>query len=143
MHNKVTLIGRLGKDPELKQFEDGNKVATFSIATHENYKDKNGEWQQKTEWHRVVCWGKTAGIVADNYKKGDTMLIEGKVTYRTWEDANGHENKITEVVAHLIRRLQKAPDGQSEGVMPGNAYARKAPQPSTTSDGGWEGEVPF
>lgn len=113
MHNKITLIGRLGKDPELKQFEDGNKVCSFSIATHENYKDKNGEWQQKTEWHRVVCWGKTAGIVADNYVKGDTMLVEGKVTYRTWKDANGHENKITEIVAHLIRRLQKAHDSQS------------------------------
>lgn len=113
MHNKITLIGRLGKDPELKQFEDGNKVCSFSIATHENYKDKNGEWQQKTEWHRVVTWGKTAGIVASNYVKGDTMLVEGKITYRTYKDRDGQERHITEIVGQLVRRLHKSAQDQN------------------------------
>lgn len=126
MHNKITLIGRLGKDPELKQFEDGNKVCSFSIATHENYKDKNGEWQQKTEWHRVVCWGKTAGIVADNYVKGDTMLVEGKVTYRTYEDRDGQERHITEIVGQLVRRLQKsAQDQKYDYSEPANTHSEE------------------
>ena len=120
--NNVVLIGRLGKDPELKLFENGGKTATMSVATSENYQDKQGEWQQKTEWHRVVVWGEKAQYYADSKHKGDLVSVEGKITYRTYQDRDGQERHMTEIVAHRITTQTKANTQQSNTYDPGQSY---------------------
>ena len=107
MINKVTLIGNLGKDPEVRHFEGGSMVAKFSVATNENYKDRNGDWQTKTEWHDVVCWGGLAQRVERNLKKGNLTYIDGKLTTRKWQDKDGNDRYTTEVVANVVRSLER------------------------------------
>lgn len=104
MINKVILIGNLGKDPELKQLQGGQSVCSFSLATSESYKDKQGEWQEKTEWHNVTCWGLLAER-ADKLSKGEKVYIEGKITTRKWQDKDGNDRYSTEIVANSIRRV--------------------------------------
>lgn len=107
MLNRVLLIGNLGKDPETTTLENGVTVAKFSIATNENYKDKDGEWQTLTEWHEIVCWRSLAERAASQLKKGMPVYIEGKLTHRKWEDKEGNNRKTTEVVANYFRSLAK------------------------------------
>ena len=107
MINKVLLIGNLGKDPEVKHFEGGGMVAKFSVATNENYMDKAGEWQKKTEWHDVVVWNKNAERAEKNLKKGMMVYIEGKLTHRKWQDDQGNNRYTTEVVANTYRMLER------------------------------------
>jgi single-strand DNA-binding protein len=105
MINKVTLIGNLGQDPEIRRLENGAVVARFSVATNENYKDRNGEWQTQTEWHNVVAWRNLAEVVERNFKKGKQVYIEGKLTHRKWQDKEGNDRYTTEVVANTLRLL--------------------------------------
>jgi single-strand DNA-binding protein len=107
MVNRVTLIGNLGKDPEIRRLDNGAVVAQFSLATNENYKDKNGEWQTLTEWHNVVAWRGLAEQAERNFKKGNTVFIEGKMTTRKYTDSNNIERYTTEVVANYMRSLEK------------------------------------
>jgi len=107
MINKHLLIGNLGKDPEIRRLESGNVVAKFPVATSENYRDKAGEWQQTTEWHDVVAWGKLAEKAERTLTKGATVYVEGKVTHRTWEDKDGNKRRSTETVASYFRALTK------------------------------------
>ena len=86
MINKVTLIGNLGRDPEIKHFEGGSSVAKFSLATNENYRDKNGEWKTETEWHDIVAWRHLAERAVKDLHKGSMVYIEGKLTHRKWQD---------------------------------------------------------
>jgi len=95
--NKVLLIGRLGGDIELKTTQSGDSVANFSIATDESYRDRSGDLQEKTEWHKCVVWKKTAEIMADKCKKGEQIYIEGKLQTRSW-DKNGVTIPTTEIV---------------------------------------------
>lgn len=97
--NKVILIGNLGKDPELKHTSNGTAVATMTVATNERYKDKNGEWQDKTEWHTVVLWQRLAEIAAEYLKKGRSVYVEGRLQTRSWEDKQGQKRYTTEIVA--------------------------------------------
>jgi single-strand DNA-binding protein len=97
--NRVTLIGNLGADPELRSTPQGTSVATISIATTENYKDKNGEWQENTEWHRIVLWSRLADIAGEYLKKGNKVYIEGKLQTRNYEDKDGVTRYITEIKA--------------------------------------------
>lgn len=106
MINKVTLIGNLGADPEVRALESGAKVAKLSVATNENYQDKNGEWQKVTEWHNVVAWRGLAER-AENLKKGGMVYLEGKLTTRKWQDRDGNDRYTTEVVARLLRSLER------------------------------------
>lgn len=108
--NKVTLVGYLGKDPELKYTPGGAAVATFSIATNESYKDKEGNQKEHTEWHRLVAWNKTAEIVAEYLKKGSLIYIEGKLQTRSWEK-DGQKHYMTEVVVRDIQFLDRKGDG--------------------------------
>ncbi|WP_029081175.1 single-stranded DNA-binding protein [Bradyrhizobium sp. th.b2] len=98
--NKVELIGRLGKDPEIKNLSNGSSVANFSVATSETWKDKrSGERQEKTEWHNIVVWNENTIKFAESYlKKGDLVRIEGKIQTRSWEDNDGNKKYATEVV---------------------------------------------
>jgi single-strand DNA-binding protein len=97
--NKVILIGNLGKDPELKHTSSGMAVATMTIATNERFKDKSGEWQDRTEWHNVVLWQRLAEIAAEYLKKGRSVYVEGRLQTRSWEDKQGQKRYTTEIVA--------------------------------------------
>ena len=118
MINKVILIGNLGKDPEIRKFDNGGAVAKFPVATNENYRDKSGEWQTATEWHNVVVWGPSAERAERDFKKGNMIYIEGKLTTRKYQDQQGVDKYITEVRAVITRRLEKREDSGS-GLMPG------------------------
>lgn len=103
--NKVILIGNLGKDPELTTFESGNKKASFSLATTERYRDRNGQDQTQTEWHNIVVWGNLAEIVEKYLKKGMPVYIEGKIRTREYTAQDGSQRRITEIVADNMNML--------------------------------------
>src|SRR5436190_12558354 len=110
--NKVILVGNLGKDPEIKYTPSGVPVAKFSLATNEKYKDKSGEWQERTEWHSVIAWQHLAEIVGEYVKKGSKVYIEGRLQTSSWEDKQSGEKKYrTEIVASDLVLL----GGRGEG----------------------------
>ncbi|HEY6270410.1 MAG TPA: single-stranded DNA-binding protein [Terriglobales bacterium] len=114
--NKVILIGNLGKDPEVKFTPNGVPVAKFSLATNERYKDKAGEWQDRTEWHNIVAWQRTAEIVGEYVKKGSKIYIEGRLQTSSWEDKQSGEKKYrTEIVAQDLVLLSGRGEGDGEG----------------------------
>ena len=115
MVNRVTLVGNLGKDPEVRTLESGAKVAKFSIATDENYRDRDGNWQNQTEWHDVVVWRSLAERAENGLKKGYTIYLEGKLTHRSWQDQEGNNRKTTEVVASYFRIVNKRENSQGGG----------------------------
>lgn len=105
LRNSVQLIGNLGADPEIRETQNGRKVANLSIATNETYKDANGKKVEDTQWHRVVVWGKTAEIAEKYLQKGKEVAIEGKLRHRSWEDKEGEKHYTTEVVANELLLL--------------------------------------
>jgi single-strand DNA-binding protein len=107
MRNRVQLIGHVGNDPEIKNLDGGKKVANFTIATNDSYKNEKGEKVEQTEWHKVVAWGKTAEIIEKYVTKGKEIAIDGKLTHRSYEDKNGEKRYITEVVANDVLLLGK------------------------------------
>ena len=107
MRNRVQLIGHVGNDPEIKNLEGGKKVANFTIATNDSYKNEKGEKVEQTEWHKVVAWGKTAEIIEKYVTKGKEIAIDGKLTHRSYEDKNGEKRYITEVVTNDVLLLGK------------------------------------
>lgn len=107
LRNKVQLIGNLGNDPEIVTLESGKKLAKFSIATNESYKNNKGERVTDTQWHNVVAWGKTAEIIEGFVTKGKEIAIEGKLTTRSWEDKEGQKRYTTEVVCNELLMLGK------------------------------------
>jgi len=115
MINRVTLIGNLGKDPELRHLENGAAVAKFSLATNESYRDKDGNWQDTTEWHEIIVWRQLAERAVAGLKKGDTIFLEGKLSSRNWQDQQGTNHRTTEVVANYFRKLIKR-DSESSGT---------------------------
>ncbi|HEX9875003.1 MAG TPA: single-stranded DNA-binding protein [Deferrimonas sp.] len=108
--NKVILVGNLGKDPELRYTPAGAAVATFSLATSERYKDKQGQMQEKTEWHNVVAWRQLAEICGKFLHKGKQVYIEGKIQTRSYDDRDGNKKYITEIVADQMQMLGRAGD---------------------------------
>lgn len=107
LRNKVQLIGNIGKTPEVKELANGNKMAKFSIATNESYKNKKGEYVNETQWHNIICWGSTAKIAEKLLEKGKEVALEGKLTTRNYEDKDGNKRYVTEVVADTILLLSK------------------------------------
>ena len=116
MVNKAILIGRLGKDPEVRYTPDGTMVTNFTLATDESYKDKNGEKVQKTEWHRIVTYRKLAEICGSYLVKGKLVYIEGKIQTRSWEDKDGIKRQTTEIVASDMKMLDSR--GQAKADVP-------------------------
>jgi single-strand DNA-binding protein len=114
--NKVILVGRLGRDPETRYTGGGQAVANFSIATDETYKDKNGERQKRTEWHKIVVWGKQAEIAQQYLKKGSLVFIEGRIQSREWQDKEGQKRTSFEIVASNFRMLGGRADGAAAGA---------------------------
>lgn len=131
MINKVILIGNIGQDPEVRHLESGSVVATFSVATNENYKDKSGEWQTITEWHNIVVWRALAEMVERNYKKGMQIYVEGKLTTRKWQDKEGNDRRTTEVVANTLRMLSSRENSdRSSASLPSEKPAEFPPKKS-------------
>ena len=109
--NKVILVGNVGKDPEVRYSASGTPVANFSLATNEKFKDRNDQWQERTEWHSIVAWQRLAEIVEEYVAKGSKVYVEGKLQTTSWEDRQSGERKYrTEIVARQIRFLGKRAD---------------------------------
>ncbi len=120
--NKVILIGNLGKDPEVKYTPSGLPVANFSLATNERFKDKDGNWQDRTEWHNIVAWQRLAEIAGEYLKKGRSVYIEGRLQTRSWDDKESGQKKYrTEIVAQDLVLLGGRSEGESSGRTQGAA----------------------
>ena len=113
--NKVFLMGNLGRDPEVRYTQGGAAVANFSIATNERWTDKNGQQQEKTEWHKIVVWGKTAELCGQYLKKGRQAFIEGRLQTREWTDKQNAKQYTTEIVATNVQFIGPRPDGVPAG----------------------------
>lgn len=105
LKNKVQLIGNLGMNPEIKILESGKKLAKFSIATNESYKNAKGEKVEDTQWHNLIAWGKTADIIEQYLQKGNEVAIEGKLSNRSYDDKDGNKRYITEIVVNELLML--------------------------------------
>jgi single-strand DNA-binding protein len=145
--NRVTLIGNCGKDPEVKFLASGSAVANFSLATSERFKDKSGEWQDKTEWHSLTAYGKTAEIIRDYVKKGTKLYVEGRLQTRSW-DQDGQKRYKTEIIVGELVLLGGKPgnddrDGEPAwGVTRGNvAEAPRGPGYDSTEI--TDDDIPF
>ncbi len=114
LKNKVQLIGNLGSNPEVKALDGGNKIAKFTMATNEVYHNKKGEKVTETQWHNIVAWGKTADLVEQLLEKGKQVLVQGKLTNRSYEDKEGNKRYITEIVAQDFLLLTP----KEEAVLP-------------------------
>ncbi|MBQ8483400.1 MAG: single-stranded DNA-binding protein [Bacteroidales bacterium] len=147
--NKAMLIGNVGRDPEVRYLDgqSGNaKVATFTLATTERYRDRNGETRENTEWHNIVAWRNTADVVEKYVKKGTQLYIEGRIRTRSWDDQTGNKRYTTEIIADTLQLLGKKSDnpGSQQGAYPTPAqpaqptysqpaqpaYAPQQPQPA-------------
>jgi single-strand DNA-binding protein len=150
--NKVILIGNLGRDPETRYMPDGAAITNISVATTDTWKDKQGEKQEKTEWHRVAFFGRLAEIAGEYLKKGSQVYVEGRLQTRKWQDKDGQDRYTTEIVADRMQMLgsrqgmgaaaaEPAPDRGGEGG------ARGAPKPAGKGAGGkfddFEDDIPF
>jgi single-strand DNA-binding protein len=153
--NKVILIGNLGKDPEVKYTPQGTPVAKLTLATNERFKDKSGEWQDRTEWHNVVLWQRLAEIAGEYLKKGGKVYIEGRLQTRSWDDkTSGQKKYMTEVVASDLVLLGgrgegggESGGGYSRGTSAGgNNFDQRTPEPEPASAGSGpitDEDIPF
>jgi single-strand DNA-binding protein len=137
--NKVILVGRLGRDPETRYTGGGQAVANFSIATDETYKDKAGERQKRTEWHKIVVWGKQAEIAQQYLKKGSLIFIEGRIQSREWQDKEGQKRTSFEIVATNFRMLGGRGDGGGGSLGGGGSRAEEHDQSGSGDDFGGGG----
>jgi single-strand DNA-binding protein len=136
--NKVIVMGRLGADPELKTLSSGQSVANFNVATSENWVDRDGQKQEKTEWHRIVVWGKLAEVCRQYLSKGRQVFVEGKLQTRSWEDQQGQKRYTTEIVANNIQFIGASNDKATAGG-PSAGAMDFSPEPSFDSSE----EIPF
>jgi len=138
--NKVILVGHLGRDPELRYTPSGAAVANFSLATNDVWTDKAGEKQERTEWHRIVVWGKQAQIVGEYLSKGKQVFVEGSLQTREWNDRDGNKRQTTEVRAIRVIMLGRG-EGRAEagGASRGAAVETDAPAEIQVSDD----DIPF
>ncbi len=148
--NKVTLIGNLGRDPEVRTAQDGSKIVNISVATSEYWKDKvTGERKDRTEWHRVVVFNDRLAEVAERYlKKGSKIYVEGQLQTRKWTDNNGQEKYSTEVVlgkfrGELTMLDSRSGGSDSHGVMDGGDEFTALSAPSSKGSGGFDDDIPF
>jgi single-strand DNA-binding protein len=114
--NKAILVGRLGRDPETRYTSGGQAVCNFTMATDETYKDRSGERQKRTEWHRIVVWGKQAEIAQQYLHKGSLIFLEGRIQTRQWDDREGQKRTTVEIVANNFRMLGGRGDNAGSGA---------------------------
>jgi single-strand DNA-binding protein len=147
--NKVILIGNLGRDPETRYMPDGGAVTNVSIATTETWKDKNGEKQEKTEWHRVAFFGKLAEIAGEYLKKGSQVYVEGRLQTRKWQDKDGQDKYTTEIIADRMQMLgSRQGMGGGDRDPGGERESRPAAKPAGAKPAGskfddFEDDIPF
>lgn len=143
--NKVIIVGRLGTDPEIKTVGSGQQVARLSVATSENWVDREGKKQERTEWHRIVVWGKLAEICGRHLSKGRQVYLEGRLQTRSWEDQQGQKKYATEIIANNIQFLgapgEQRDNSNSQAAKGGDDFGFQdfAPEPSFDSSE----EIPF
>jgi|SRR5690242_5559704 single-strand DNA-binding protein len=148
--NKVILVGRLGRDPETRYTGSGQAVANFTMATDESYKDRNGERQKRTEWHRITAWGKLAEICQQYLKKGTMVYIEGRIQSREWQDKEGQKRTSYDIVANTMKMLSSRGDaaaaagaaGMSGGTSRGDDTDQSAPPEESYGGGGGQAGGP-
>ncbi len=123
--NKAILVGRLGRDPETRYTSGGQAVCNFTLATDETFKDRSGERQKRTEWHRIVLWGKLAEIAQQYVKKGTMVYIEGRIQSRQWDDREGQKRTTVEIVGNVMRMLSSRAESAAAGAgaVPANPEA--------------------
>ncbi len=157
--NKVILVGNLGADPEVRTSPNGSVIANLRLATGESWKDQQGQLQERTEWHRVVMFGRTAEIARDYLRKGSKLYLEGRLQTRKWQDKEGKDQYTTEIVAQEFQMLDRAgSSGESsdyaQGGRSGGGYPAPAPAPaqpaasyapssSRDMDMGFDDDIPF
>ena len=145
--NKVIIVGNVGRDPELRYTQSGQPVASFSIATNERFKDKDGNWKDRTEWHRIVAWARLAEICGEYLRKGSQVYVEGRIQTRDWEDKEGNKRQTTEIIALGMQMLgRRGGDGGGPSMSDdgnqtrgGGGGGEDMPPPS----GGADDEIPF
>lgn len=139
--NKVILVGRLGRDPETRYTSSGQAVCNFTMATDESFKDRAGDRQKRTEWHRIVAWGKLAEICQQYLKKGSQIYVEGRIQSRQWDDREGNKRTTTEVVANTMKMLGSRAEAASAAAGDAGEEAPggdEAPAPEISSE-----DIPF
>ncbi len=139
--NKAIIVGNVGRDAETRFTTAGDPVTNFSIATSETWKDKEGEKQEKTEWHNVVCFGKTAEIAGQYVKKGSMVGVDGKIQTRKWTDKEGQDRYSTEIVCERLQLLGKPPGGDASERASKPAPAAKAAPKKGSDD--LDDDIPF
>ncbi len=142
--NKVILVGNLGNDPDVRYTASGAAVSNISLATSESWKDReSGEQQEKTEWHRVVFFGKLAEIVAEYLKKGSQVYVEGRLQTRKWQDKDGNDRYTTEIVANEMQMLGSRASSGSYEKAPNAAPAEVTPKAAKVEENFVDDDIPF
>ena len=140
--NKAMIIGNLGRDPEMRYTPSGQAVTQFTVAVNRNFKDHEGNWQEETEWFRVVAWGPTGERAAENLRKGNKVFVEGRMQTRQWEGQDGQKRYTTELIADRVQNLERraredvpaADGGGFPGGVPGGAPVRSASAAAPSGD---------
>jgi single-strand DNA-binding protein len=140
--NKVILIGNIGRDPELRYTASGQPVANFSLATSEAWTNRDGEREQRTEWHRIVAWGRLAEICGEHLSKGKQVYVEGRLQTREWEDRDGNKRRTTEVTAQQLLMLGRRGDAPSPDAPSPDASETESPSEAGPAEGGPD-DIPF
>jgi single-strand DNA-binding protein len=133
--NKAILVGNLGRDPELRTTPNGQSVVNFTLATSENWTDKSGERVERTEWHRIVVWGKTAEMCAQYLSKGRTVYVEGRIQTREWEDKDGNKRYTTEINANTVNFIGPRTSGGGGGGGGGSSDSGGGPSGDSGGSG--------
>ncbi len=133
--NKAILIGNLGKDPELRYTPGGRAVASFSLATKDQWTSQDGEKKESTIWHNIVCWGKTAELAKEYLRKGRQVYIEGRIVNRSYDDKDGNKRYVSEIVVQTLQFLGSKPTGEAAAAEPEGAQAE--------SRSGEDDDLPF
>ena len=134
--NKCMIIGNLGRDPEMRYTQSGQAVTQFTVAVNRNYRDSNNEWQEETEWFRVVVWREAAERAAERLRKGSKVYVEGRLQTRQWEDREGQKRYTTELVAQTVTPLDARPRDE-EGAE--GSFPARPPRPSGPDDAAGDG----
>lgn len=147
--NKVILVGRLGKDPETRYMTSGEAVTNATLATSENWKDKNGEKQERTEWHNLVFYRRLAEVAGEYLKKGSQIYVEGRIQTRKWQDKEGKDRYTTEIIVNEMQMLSGKSEGTAENQSapvrsaPAKPAARPAPAPGKGGFDSFDDDIPF
>ena len=144
MLNKVMIIGNLGRDPEVRTTPSGQNVANFTIATNRKWKDRDGNLQEKTEWHNVVCWGRQAEIAGQYLTKGKMIYVEGRLETRSWEDkTHGDKRYRTEIICDNFQMLGKRGDSHDSGAGGGGAGGGGGAPSPDSGGSSFDDDIPF